>query len=200
MIGAVIVLALMAQSGLGTAPPVPVSLRTVETDRALDEFDATCLAPMFDKDQTAKAIAASTFTYQPEPNFENASIHQQRWRAPEAIVTLTLPFDPRGRGFGIPQCETTMVGREALAPRTLLESTIPHLKHYYPEADIVFDKERPNELTWVDPTSGEIYQVFLPFIASDKPTDSLQIAISIFSPEGLKMIRELAKKENTGAQ
>jgi hypothetical protein len=188
-------LLLVAQT-FATENPDQVRLRPTEAGRALDEFEAMCLAPMFDVDKTTTAVASSTIAYKPEPKLESDGMVKRRWTAPNAIVTLILPADPRLRGFAMPQCEVAMGESQARPPRAVLDLLLPRIKRHV-SADVVFDPDRVGTLSWADKASGETYELDLDTPNDGKPTQSLNFILTVFTPEGRKAIEAAIKKETS---
>jgi hypothetical protein len=176
--------------------PDQVRLRPIEASRALDEFEAICLTPMFDADRTTAAVASSTIAYKPEPKLESGGMVKRRWTAPNAIATLILPADPHLRGFGMPQCEVAMGESEARPPRAVLELLLPRLKRHV-RTKIAFEPDRVATLSWADKAAGEIYELDLDTSNDGKPTQSLNFVLTVFTPQGRRTIEAAIKKETS---
>lgn len=169
--------------------PVPIETRPVDAGRALAEFEAICLAPIFDEARTQKAVSASSFRYVAEPPFDGHGIHQRRWNSPEATATLTLPAAPEYLGPGIPQCEVNMAGSEPHTAQQLIDMVRPLIKARFLGA-IEQAGETPT-LRWQSKDSRISYD--LSFGANGEPTRSLDFVLSTFTPEGRAFIENLLK-------
>lgn len=190
---------LLGAQAFSIEKPDLIKLRPSAPGRAIDEFEAICLAPMFDRDKTAAAVRKSTIAYKADPVEATDSTAVQRWRAPNAIATLILPTDPRYRGFAMPQCEVAMGESEARAPRDILESLLPRLKRYV-RTDITFDPKRTGTLNWTDKSSGEIYELDLESPNEGKLTQSRNFVLTVFTQEGRRVIEAAIKQAETNKE
>ena len=190
---------LAALLGLQDAPtivdPVPVTLVAVDTAVAVSTFEKLCFEPGLDMDATTKAVAASTLRFVAEPRFEGNGIIQQRWKAPEAGLTLTLPAEPRLRGVGIPQCDLIMVGKQAHTPAELLTIGRPIAEHY---ASSAIRERNSSALDWDNPDGGDFSEFsVVSYPESSEPSHSISLLLATYTPEGYAWIEEQSKAYRT---
>ena len=173
-----------------TGPPVRISLSSTTVERALEEFDKLCLQPRFDPRLMAAAVAASSFEYVPVPDFDRDNYHQRRWRAPAAVITLTY-IDGSDAGYWLPQCEVTMASATSHT-KEMLRGRVKPLLSPYATSEPTFPTGEEGAVEWVDPSSGNTYRIDIAgFDRDGLPTNSTDLIISTFSPEGMRAFNQL---------
>lgn len=177
-------------AGQVTVPPVRISLRPTTVERALEGFEKLCLQPKFDPRLMAAAAAASSFKYIPVPDFDRDIFHQRRWRAPEAVITLTY-IDGSGAGDWLPQCEVTMASATSHT-KEMLRGRVKSLLSPYATSEPTFPTGEEGVVEWVDPSSGNTYRIDIAgFHRDGLPTNSTDLIISTFSAEGMRAFNQL---------
>lgn len=170
-----------------TVPPVRISLSSTTVERALEEFDKLCLQPRFDPQKMAAAVAASSLKYVADPDFDRGIYRQRRWRAPEAMVTLTY-LDGIAAADGLPQCDVNMVSEKPHTKAMLRDLVLPLLSPYATSKPI-FPNGEEGAIEWGVPDSDNTYRVDIaPFERNGSPTNSSHLGITVYTPEGMRSV------------
>jgi hypothetical protein len=166
---------LAAAQALASPPATPapsdsVQVHGTDLERAMNEFQALCLAHPFDRAAFDAAASGSSWKYQRQPS---TLFFADEWRSSHAYATFNTE-QAAARGMALPQCNflaatSRKVGSDAIVAAVgamLRSSGVPDAR-YTRNEDMMWSWKRPDglaQLHLIDPgPDGQVIRMSLQF-------------------------------------